>query len=264
MKQTLFRTFLVLVLMTSTLVLPGRTLAAAPDAEDIMKKADAHRYDADDSKFSISLVMKEKGGDTRTRKLSMQSRKSGRDKKILIHFLEPSDVRGVGFMVWQYPKKDDERWLYIPSLHMVKRIAANDKRSSFMGTDFTYEDISGREVEEDKHEYVKSEKLKGEDCYVIKSTPRDTGSAEFAYRLSWVRKDNYFTVQEQYFDKKEKLIKIYTVDELEKVQGLWTIKRMTMKNVQTDHSTAVTYSDVKHNTGIPDSNFTERYLKRMP
>lgn len=264
MRQTLFKTAFVLVLMISALALSGHALAAGPDAEDIMKKADAHRYDADDSTFSITLVMKEQGGDSRTRKLSMQSRKSGRDKKILMHFQDPADVRGVGFMVWQYPKKDDERWLYIPSLHMVKRIAANDKRSSFMGTDFTYEDISGREVEEDTHEYVRSETLNGEECFVIKSTPRDAGSTEFAYRLSWVRKDNYFTVQEQYFDKKAKLIKIYTVDDLAKVQGLWTIKRMTMKNVQSDHSTAVTYSNVKHNTGIQDSNFTERYLKRMP
>lgn len=264
MKLTIFKTFVFLILMLPALAPPRPVSAAAPDAEDIMRKVDVHRYDADDSTFSITLVMKEKGGDTRTRKLAMKSKKTGRDKKILIHFLEPSDVRGVGFMVWQYPKKDDERWLYIPSVNMVKRIAANDKRSSFMGTDFTYEDISGREVEDDKHKFVRSEKLNGEDCFVIQSTPRDAGSAEFAYRLVWVRKDNYFSVKEQYFDKKKKLLKVYTVDDLEKLQGIWTIKRMTMKNEQTDHSTSVTYTDVKHNTGIPDTTFTERYLKRMP
>ncbi|PIX44585.1 MAG: hypothetical protein COZ57_17210 [Armatimonadetes bacterium CG_4_8_14_3_um_filter_66_20] len=97
---------------------------------------------------------------------------------------------------------------------------------------------------------------------MVKSVPKDR--AEFASKTAWVRKDSFVIVQEKYYDKQGKLLKTYTADKLEKVQGLWTIRQQTMKNAATGGQTVVTWNSVKYNTGLGEDVFTERYLKRSP
>lgn len=97
---------------------------------------------------------------------------------------------------------------------------------------------------------------------MVKSVPKDR--AKFASKTAWVRKDNFVVVQEKYFDKQGRLLKVFTVDKLEKVQGVWTIRQQTMKNAQTGSQTVVTWDSVKYNTGLGDDVFTERYLKWSP
>jgi outer membrane lipoprotein-sorting protein len=217
-----------------------------------------------DERSQISMTLVTRGGDKRVRKMSMLRLGKASSKKVLIHFLEPADVRGVGFMVWRHRGKDDDRWLYLPSLKLVRRIAAADKRSSFVGSDFVYEDVAGRDVEEDTHTLVGSERVGGEDCYVVRSVPRSAKSAEFDSKTSWVRKDGFVVIQELYQDRQGKELKRFAVDRLEKVEGIWTIRQQTMRNLQTGHHTVVTWERVDYDTGLSDDTFTERYLRRSP
>jgi outer membrane lipoprotein-sorting protein len=168
------------------------------------------------------------------------------------------------FMVWKHPPRDAERWLFLPALNMVRRIAANDKRSSFVGSDFSYEDVSGREVEEDTHTFQQEDTLDGRPVFVIRSVPKEAKSVDFGYRLSWIDKDNFVLRREQYFDKRNEPYKVFTADEVKQVQGLWTTLRRTMKNLQNGHRTEVTFSQVEYNVGIPDDLFSERSLRNPP
>jgi len=217
-----------------------------------------------DEKSQITLTLITKEGQRRERKLILQRRDKANRKKVLIHFLSPADVRGVGFLVWRHPGKDDDRWLFLPALNMVRRIAAADKRSSFVGSDFVYEDVAGRDVGQDTHTLVRSKRLEGQDCYVVKSVPKDSRSAEFSQKLSWVRKDNFVVVQELYYDKRGDELKQFTVDRLEVIQGIPTVRKMTMRNLQTGHRSEVSYDEVRYNLGLGDDVFTERYLRRAP
>ncbi|OFX14717.1 MAG: hypothetical protein A2Z18_10035 [Armatimonadetes bacterium RBG_16_58_9] len=254
------RISLAAIVMVAALLVWGPA-GAELSGTDIMTRVDQRDVGKDESS-EVAMRLVTKGGDQRVRKLKMLQKGKSNTKKVLIHFLEPADVRGVGFLVWRHPDRDDDRWLYLPSLHMVRRIAAADKRASFVGSDFVYEDVAGRDVDQDKHTLTGSESVGGQDCYVVKSVPRDPKSAEFDYKVSWVRKDNFVVVQEKYYDRQGKPLKQLTVDDLDKIQGIWTVRKDTMRNLQTGHYTVVTWDKVKYNTGLGDDVFTERYLRR--
>src|SRR4030065_495007 len=145
-------------------------------ADEIMKKSqESFFYQARDFKARIMMRRISKGGQERIRELTMLRKNygaSGGEQKYFMYFYQPADVKDMTFMVYKYPAKDDDRWLFVPAINMVRRIAAQDKRSSFVGSDFTYEDVSGRDIEDDNHTITKEEKIDTKECYVIKIAPK--------------------------------------------------------------------------------------------
>ncbi len=245
-----------------------RTYAGMPGgAEEIMRRSSLVQfYSGNDMKTKVTMRLLSKEGGERVRELIMARRnvKAGGDQKYFILFLQPADVREMTFLVRKYPLKDSDRWLYIPAIRLVKRIAADDKRSSFVGSDFSYEDVSGRAVEEDNHALLREEKSEGKDVFVVKSIPKDEKSADFGYKISWVDKGSFVLWKEEYYDKRGSLSRIFTADEVKSIQGFPTTIRRTMKNVQTGHRTEVAYEQVKYDLALADNLFSERSLKNPP
>jgi hypothetical protein len=207
-----------------------------------------------------------KGGQERIREMTMLRKNYGApggEQKYFIYFYQPADVKDMTFMVNKYPGKDADRWLFVPAINMVRRIAAKDKHSSFVGSDFTYEDVSGRNLEEDTHSIVKEEKAGGKDSYVIKSTPK-AGDMEYSYKMSWIDKATFLPHKEEYYDKRGELYKVFTAIEIKDIKGFPTITKRTMKNLQSGHMTEVTYSKADYSIGIDDNLFSERFLKQPP
>jgi hypothetical protein len=239
----------------------------ALDSEGIIRKSQsAFLYQGKDFKARVLMKLINKDGKERIREMTMLRKNfgnSGGDQKYFMYFFRPADVKDMSFMVYKYPGKDDDRWLFIPALNMVRRIAARDKASSFVGSDFTYEDISGRDIEDDTHAIVKEEKLGLRECYVIKSTPK-AYDMYYSYKLSWIDKTNFLPLKEEYYDRKGELHKIFTADEIKDVKGLQTVTKRTMKNPQSGHRTEVTFTKTDYNIGIENSFFSERYLRRPP
>ena len=236
-------------------------------AETIVARSqEVSYYSGNDMRARVLMRLINKGGKERVREMTMLrlDQKDGGEQKYFLYFHRPGDVREMTFMVWKHPKSDDERWLFIPAIKLVRRIAANDKRSSFVGSDFSYEDISGREVEEDTHALLQEETRDGRPVFVIRSVPKDEKSTDFSYRLTWIDKENFVLWREEYYDKRDEIYKVFTADEVKQVQGLWTAVRRTMKNVQNGHRTEVTYLEVDYNVGLEDSLFSERYLSNPP
>ena len=246
----------------------ARAFAGTPGgADEVMRRSVLVQfYTGNDMKTNVTMRLLSKEGGERVRELVMARRnvKAGGDQKYFILFLRPPDVRDMTFLVWKYPLRDSDRWLYIPAIKLVKRIAANDKRSSFVGSDFSYEDVSGRAVEEDNHALLREEKYEGKEVLVIKSVPKDEKSADFGYKVSWIDKGDFVLWREEYYDKRGSLSRVFTADEVKSIQGIPTTVKRTMKNVQTGHWTEVTYEEVKYNLGLVDSLFTERSLKNPP
>ncbi|MEW6027101.1 MAG: outer membrane lipoprotein-sorting protein, partial [Planctomycetota bacterium] len=159
-------------------------------AEEIMSKThQAFFYAGDDMKVSVSMALINKDGKERRRELLMLRKNApeGGSQKYFIYFHKPNDVRRTTFMVWKYPAKDDDRWIFIPAVNMVRRIAAADSRSSFVGSDFTYEDVSGRDLEADTHTLLREEKLNDKPCYVIQSVPKI--KSDSTRKISWIDKE---------------------------------------------------------------------------
>ena len=182
------------------------------------------------------------------------------DQKFYVYFHLPADVNKMAFLVWKHLKKDDDRWLYLPGLDLIKRIAAADKRTSFVGSDFFYEDVSGRNINADVHELVKT----GDTFYVLKNTPKKPEEVEFSYYIMWIHKQSFIPVKIEYFDAKDKIYRVYDAVEVKTIDGYPTVVKAKMTDVIGKKHTEIAYSAVKYNTGVPEDVFSERYLRRAP
>ena len=241
--------------------------AFALTADEVMKKSQAaFLYPGADLKARVMMKLISKSGQERVREMMMLRKNfgiPGGEQKYFMYFFQPADVRNMTFMVYKYPGKDADRWLFVPAINMVRRIAAQDKRSSFVGSDFTYEDISGRNLEDDAHAVVKEETVGTHDCTVIKSTPK-AAEMEYSYKLSWIDKTSFLPIKEEYYDKKDELYRVFSADEIKDVKGHPTITKRSMKNLLSGHVTEVSFLKADYNVGVEDSLFTERYLKQPP
>ena len=240
--------------------------------KDIVGKYyDAFYSQGNDMWAKVNMDLIGKDGQKRNRQMVMLRKdvEGAGNQKYFIYFFEPGDVRRTSFLVYKYPGKDDERWIFIPAVDLVKRVAAQDKRSSFIGSDFTYEDISGRDVDSDDHKLVRTEKMNGRDSYVVESIPRE--KVEYTKRISWIDKQNFLPLKEEYYDQQNQLYKVFTGSEAKEIQTesagsktFATIMKRTMENVKTSHKTEVVFTSIKYDTGIEENAFTERSLRNPP
>lgn len=238
--------------------------AWALDVSEIVAKANhVSYYQGEDGRARVKMEITDKQGRKRTRDLTILRKDIGNDdkeQKFYVYFNRPADVSKTVFLVWKHVGKDDDRWMYLPALDLVKRIAASDERTSFVGSDFFYEDISGRNPVEDKHELVKET----DNYYIVKSTPKDPDLVEFSYYKSYIHKTTFIPVKMEYFDKSGKLYREGAAEAVETIDGHPTVIKGTMKDLKTGSQTTLTYSNVQYDIKVPEDIFTERYLRQPP
>lgn len=245
-------------LLTIVLVI---TLASPSFAEitvsEIINKAEtASYYKGKDGSAKVTMDI----NDGRQRQFTIIRKNFNKDQKFYVYFKRPSDVRKTSFLVHKYVGKDDDRWMYLPALDLVKRISAGDKRTSFVGSNFFYEDVSGRNPTDDTHEIIET----SENFYVIKSTPKNEGSVEFSYYKTWIHKATFLPTKTSYFNKADKEYRQYEALKVETINNYPTVTQAVMKDLENETETKISYSNVKFDIGIEDKIFTERYLKSPP
>ena len=244
---------------------PQRLQAQAPTgADDIVARVQQAFYNPGrDMKARVTMTLISAGGDKRLRDLTMLRRNGNNgEQQYFIYFHQPGDVRGMTFLVLKYPRRDDDRWLFVPALNLVRRMAARDSAQSFVGSDFTYEHVSGRDPEADRHTLRGEESRRGKECYVVES--RAQTAAEYSRKVAWIDKTTWLPVEEEYYDVRGELFKVFTVNEIRDVSGHATMTSRTMKNVKTGHRTDVVFADVAYDVGIETEVFSERYLREPP
>ena len=239
--------------------------AAAQSAEEIMKTSHLnHYYSGDDGVSHVMMSIVNKKGKTREREFVMLRKDfvEGGEQRYFAYFKQPNDVRRTTFMAWKNPDADDSRWIYVPALDLVKPLSANDKKSSFVGSDFSYEDVSGRHWSEDNHTLVKEEELNGTLCYVIESVPKEDDY--FARRISWIGKENMLPMKEEFQDDKGKVLKVYESLEFAEIDGILTATKRRMTTPRKENHTLIEFTDIAYNQGLGEDLFSERYLKSPP
>lgn len=240
---------------------------AAEAAAIVERSQQAFYYAGRDMKAKVTMELVARDGGKRARVMTMLRRNEDRgEQKYFIYFHEPGDVRRTAFLVWKYPERDDDRWIFIPAINASRRIAASDSRSSFVGSDFSYEDVSGRDVGADVHALVREEKLGDADCYLVESRPKQP--ADYTRKLSWIDKGSYLPLKDEYYDAQNQLVRVFTADAIENVtagkKAYPTIVRRTMKNVKSGHRTEVQFTGVAYDVGLADDVFTQRALQSAP
>jgi outer membrane lipoprotein-sorting protein len=182
------------------------------------------------------------------------------DQKFYLYFKRPADVNKMVFLVWKHLASDDDRWLYLPDMDLVKRIAASDQRTSFVGSDYFYEDVSGRSLEADRHELTGSDG----DYYIINNTPLAPEQVEFSRYEMYIHKSTFIPVQTTYFDKQGEPYRIATALAVSDIEGYPTVTSAKMQDLRSGSTTVMNYTAVDYNVELDDELFTERYLRRPP
>ena len=243
----------------------------APPVDEIVAKANrASMYQGRDGKAKVSMLITDAQGRRRTREFTIlrldlepegdTSDTFTGDQKMYVYFDRPADVHKTAYLVHKHVGKDDDRWLYLPGLNLVKRIAASDKRTSFVGSDFFYEDVSGRNPDDDNHELAETT----DTYYVLKNTPKDPGSVEFASYKVWVHKTSFIPVKAEYYDAAGQKTREGQALEVQQIQGYPTVTKSSMKDLRSGSATTISYTKVEYNVGIEENIFTERYLRNPP
>jgi len=235
-----------------------------PDVETIVNKANiVAYYQGRDGKAKVKMTITNKQDQKREREFIILRKdvEDGGDQKYFVYFQRPADVRKMVFMVHKHtdPDKDDDRWLYLPALSLVKRIAAGDKRTSFVGSDFLYEDVSGRSLAEDTHELIETT----DELFVVKNVPKQPDTVEFSYFNVSIDRKTYVPVKMEFYDKKNKLYRVIESQKVEKIQDFHTVVKSVVSNLKTGSKTEMEFSNVKYDINLKDI-FTERYLHRPP
>jgi outer membrane lipoprotein-sorting protein len=262
------------------------TFVAAQPAQPSRLTADAvaHRIqDRDtgrDSRFTMRMKLADRHGRIRERVLDVATLR-GREApgaapgapdgdRRLIRFNYPNDIRGTSFLVWEHPSADDERFLFLPSLGRVRRIAGSETQDSFVGSDFSYEDIGGRELDEYTYTFAAAD---GENASWSESggqarpawrleSKRKDASAQFPRVVSLVLKDSFVVVQADVFNRRNERQKVYTVRRLERIEGIWTVMDSEMANASEKTRTELVVERADYNVGLKDADFSRRELER--
>lgn len=255
------RTLIVIIicLLTKATTINAQNLTG----RDIVQKV-KDRPDGDTRSSEMAMQLINKNGSTRERKIQSYSMDIGKDKKTIMFFLYPGDVKGTGFLTWDYDQvgKEDDKWLYLPAMKKTRRISGSSSKTDyFMGSDFTYDDMGSRNVDEDEHKLLKEETIDGHKCWVIESTPKTKGEI-YSRKIAWVRQDCLIALKVEYYDKLGKLHRTLAVSNIEQVDGFWVAQKMAMRNVQTNHETIIKIQNPKYNIDIDESAFTVAKLEK--
>ena len=247
---------------------PEAESAPALGVEEVVARTNlASYYQGADGRARVEMTITDGQGRQRSREFTILRRNqagadAAGDQKFYVYFQRPADVNKMVLLVWKKsaPGQEDNRWLYLPALDLVKRIAGTEKRTSFVGSDFFYEDVSGRGLHEDIHELAET----GENYYVLKNTPKDPKAVEFSSYAMWIHKGTFLPVRIEYYDAAGDKLREYSALAVETVQGHPTVTQSRMKNYRTGSETTMKYGDVAYDLGLPEDIFTERYLKNPP
>lgn len=216
-----------------------------------------------DSQAQMSMILKNAQGETSSRKIRINSLEVDNDgDKGLTIFDEPFDVKGTAFLNFAHTTKPDDQWLYLPALKRVKRISSRNKSGPFMGSEFAYEDLSSFELEKYKFNYLKDEKIDGQEAFVLEQIPTDKYSG-YTKQIVWMDKEHYRPLKVEFYDRKSSLLKTLSFTEYKQyLNQFWRAHVMTMENVQTGKTTVLTTHKLTFNTGLTEKDFSKNSLKR--
>lgn len=248
------------------LMFPLIAVSKTQEEKGLAIAQEADRRDTGFKDFTVDMfmVLKNSQGEESTRQIRVQTLEMEQDgDKSLSIFDSPRDVKGTAFLTFTHKVGDDDQWLYLPALKRVKRISSSNKSGSFMGSEFSYEDMSSQEVEKYTYRWIRDEVYDGAECFVFERYPVDIKNSGYSREMIWMDKSKYTALKVEYYDRKDSLLKTLTFHAYKQYLGqYWRAGEMKMVNHQNGKSTNLVWTHYKFRTGLKDSDFNENSLKR--
>ena len=268
-KNSNTMTFIIFTILLSGVFYPAQNILALSGRE-IMEKVNA-RDVGDRYSGEREMILIDKKGKKRIRKLKTFGGKKGKNTLSLMFFLSPADVKNTGFLTYDYNEsgKDDDQWLYLPALRKTKRIAAGDKSGSFMGSDLNYSDMTTPDLDLYDYTLMKETEVRGKKVWQIKAVPKNKDEAEksgYSKSVIFIRQDNYVMIRAVRWVHKKRRNKYLDVKKLEKIDGIWVSTEMhvtTKTGKKTLHKTILKQNNIRFNQNEVNADlFTVRRLEK--
>lgn len=262
LHKWLFRSFGILIAVAVS-------AADAQSADEIIASVNA-RDEGITQIREANLTLRDKSGKTRDQVIRVYRKYYDDEKRTVIFYLEPANVKDTGFLTFDYPEadKDDDQWLYLPAMRKVRRISASNKGDYFLGTDLTYDDLK-RDAKVSAHEYTwtakGTETVAGKECHVVEGIPKTDDIAEelgYGKAVIYVDPASNMILQYDYWDMNGNSLKRIENQNIEQIDGIWTSNRIEVTNHKTGHGSILEFTSTTYSEPIDDGLFSDRALLR--
>ncbi len=254
-----------LILLVAYLTISQNSAAQVDDAHArsiVQASETAAYYAGNDGRSLARMIIMDGKGQKQVRQFTIlrQDIDDRGDQNLMVFFSRPSDVRDTVFRVVKHTDQDDDRWLYLPGLDLVKRISAGDKRTSFVGSHFFYEDVSGRNTEEDYFELISE----NDQYFEIKAVPKNPASVEFTRYTVHIEKSTMLPRKIEFYDAKDRMYRRVESLKVETVNGHPTVLHSRVEDLLNGGATEMQFRFVEYDLGLPENLFSERSLRTPP
>jgi outer membrane lipoprotein-sorting protein len=247
------------------LVVPSRyagveTGHAADNARAIVEEAQK-RSESRSERYEGVLQSFEKSGKATEKRWTFERLGSHGQSKSAIRFTAPSEVKGVALLVVNHTDRASDQWMWTPAIERDRRIAMQDRSTRFFGTDFTFEDLEERDVDQYAYALLGDETIGDRACWKIESTPKQSKSSQYTKTIVWIRKDNYAAARIESYIKDEAVRRLDYAD-IRNLQGIWTAHEMTMTDLKRGSRTRLALEKVEYNVNLKDDDFDLQAIRR--
>jgi outer membrane lipoprotein-sorting protein len=240
-------------------------LAAGPSAPDnarqIVDEAQ-RRTDAKSQRYQGLLQVFDSKGKVTDKRWTFERLGSHGDSRAVLRFTAPPEVKGVALLVVNHPDRASDQWMWTPAIERDRRIALQDRSTRFFGTDFSFEDLEERDVNQYDYVLLGDEPADGAACWKIESTPKETKSSQYTRSIVWIRKDNYALARIENYAKTE-VVRRLTYSDIQQVQGIWTGRTMEMADLRRGSRTRLSLDKLEYNIPLNPEDFTLQAIRRQ-
>ena len=249
------------VTLTLAIALLSLDARAADNARQIVDEAQK-RTDVKSQSYEGLLQVFDAKGKISDKRWTMERLGAHGQSKAVLRFTVPAEVKGVALLVVNHPDRASDQWMWTPAIERDRRIALQDRSTRFFGTDFSFEDLEERDVNQYEYALAGDETIDGAACWKIASTPRESKASQYTRSIVWVRKDNYaFARVENYV--KEQVVRRLNYSNIQNVQGIWTAKQLEMTDVRRGSRTRLTLDKLEYNVPLKEESFTLQAIRRQ-
>ena len=248
-----------LLLVLGVLLAPGAR--AADSARSIVEEAQ-RRTDAKSQRYEGLLQVFDPKGKVSDKRWTLERLGSHGNSKMVLRFTVPAEVKGVALLVVNHADRASDQWMWTPAIERDRRIALQDRSTRFFGTDFSFEDLEERDVEQYEYSLVGDDPLDGTAAWKIQSLPKQAKSSQYTKSVVWIRKDTYAIARiESYL--KEEVVRRLNYSDFQSVQGIWTARQLEMADLRRGSHTSLTLDKLQYNVPMKEEDFTLQAIRRQ-
>jgi outer membrane lipoprotein-sorting protein len=246
--------------LISAFLLLSSTLAWAQDARQIVAESE-NRSRSKSQQYEGTLEVIGSTNKVSIKRWEYRRIGSFGASKAILRFTAPAEVKGVALLIVNHTDRASDQWMWTPAIERDRRIAAQDRSTRFFGTDFSFEDLEERDVDQFDYKLAGDDTIDGAACWKIESKPKESKSSQYTSSMVWVRKDNYVAAQIESYSK-DKLIRRIHYSDIQNVSGIWTPRNLEVFDANRKSRTVLKLEKLEYNVPMKDEDFTLEALRR--